>query len=236
MSLIECKNAEIQYEGKAVIRDLSFSVNKGDYLCIVGENGSGKTTLINGILNLVKLKSGYIKFDNELSLKNIGYMPQQTDIQKNFPASVYEVVMSGNVKSLIFLPFYKKGAKENANNIIKMLGISDIKNKCYHELSGGQQQRVLLARAICSNPSILILDEPVTALDPVFTKSFYQIINMLNKKYNITIIMVTHDILGSIDYATHILHLDESDVFFGTKDEYINNDASKRILGGEKND
>lgn len=236
MALISCRNLEFQYEGRTVLRNVSFDLNKGDYLCIVGENGSGKTTLINGILGILKPKNGEIIFHNNISNKNIGYLPQQNDFQKNFPASVYEVVLSGCASGLKLFPFYTKKDKEIAERNISLLEISDIKNKNYHNLSGGQQQRVLLARALCATKSILLLDEPVSGLDPAVTSSLYSIIKKLNTQYDITVIMVSHDIKNAVKYATHILHLGNKPLFFGTNDEYMNSDIANILLGGMNND
>ncbi len=235
MSLISCKNLEFQYDGNIVLSDVSFELNEGDYLCIVGENGSGKTTLINGILGIIKPQKGKISFGNGIISKEIGYLPQHTDVQKNFPASVYEVVISGCVNSQRFFPFYTKKEKYIANRNIELLEITNIKNKCYHELSGGQQQRVLLARALCATKSVLLLDEPVTGLDAVATKSLYKLINHLNKEHNITVIMVTHDIKSATENASHILHLGNKSLFFGNVSDYFKNDISKKLIRGENN-
>ena len=236
MPLISCRNLEFQYEGKTVLKNVSFDLNKGDYLCIVGENGSGKTTLINGILGILKPKNGEINFQDSISIKNIGYLPQQNDLQKNFPASVYEVVLSGCVGGLKFFPFYTKKDKEITERNISLLEISDIKNKSYHNLSGGQQQRVLLARALCAAKSILLLDEPISGLDTAVTSSLYSIIKNLNTQYGITVIMVSHDIKNAVKYATHILHLCNKPLFYGTTVDYLNSDISNILLGDINND
>lgn len=236
MALISCKNLEFQYDGKTVLYNVSFDLNKGDYLCIVGENGSGKTTLINGILGILKAKKGEIIFSDGISNKDIGYLPQQNEVQENFPASVYEVVLSGCAGKLKFFPFYSKKEKEIAEHNMKLLEISNIKNKCYHNLSGGQQQRVLLARALCATKSILLLDEPVAGLDPMVTSSLYSIIKKLNTEHGITIIMVSHDIKSSVKYASHILHLGNKTLFYGTTVDYLNTDIAKELIGGKEND
>lgn len=232
MPLIECQNAEFCYDGKTVLSDVSFTVNKGDYLCVVGENGSGKTTLINGLLGLIKLKSGSIVTGDGLTHKMIGYLPQQTPVQKDFPASVYEVVISGCLNRHGLLPIYSRREKAIAEKNIQLLEINDIKDKCYHDLSGGQQQRVLLARALCAASEVLLLDEPVAGLDPLVTNSMYEIIYKLNRQYKMTIIMVSHDLKGAISYATHILHLENKPLFFGTKEDYLETNVAKKLLGG----
>ncbi len=232
MSLIACKNLEFQYEGNVILSEVSFNINKGDYLCIVGENGSGKTTLINGLLGILKQKKGEIVFQQGITNKSIGYLPQQTTVQKNFPSSVYEVVLSGCINRLKLFPFYSKKDKEIANKNLELLEISHIKNKSYCNLSGGQQQRVLLARALCAARDILLLDEPAAGLDPLVTEAMYSIIKKLNKEQGITIIMVSHDIKCIIGYASHILHLEHKPLFFGTTDEYLKSHIGKRLIGG----
>lgn len=221
MSLIECKDLMLGYDGKVVINKLNIKISKGDYLCIIGENGTGKSTLVKAILSLIKPMKGKISFSDELNTKQIGYLPQINTNQKDFPASVYEVVISGCLNKRGFFPFYKKEDKETVDINLKKLKIDNLKNTCFKELSGGQQQRVLLARALCATSKVLLLDEPTTALDTKTTKDFYKLIGELNKKDNITVIMVTHDIKNALDNATHILKLDTKDLFHGTKEEYI---------------
>ena len=234
MALITCKDLEFQYEGKTVLSNVSFELENGDYLCIVGPNGSGKTTLIKGILGIINPKKGKIIFDEKK--QNIGYLPQQTDIKSNFPASVYEVVLSGCINKIGFFPFYTKKEKETALKNMKLLEIFNIKNKSFNSLSGGQQQRVLLARALCATSNILLLDEPNSGLDPTVTNSLYKIVKKLNKENNITIIMISHDINHAINDATHILHLDSKQLFFGTLENYRKNEISRTLHGGENND
>lgn len=219
MALIECKNVSMSYDGQSVLKNISFKVEKGDYLCIIGENGSGKSTMVKGLLKLKAPSAGEIVFDG-IDSKEIGYLPQQTDIQKDFPASVYEVVLSGRLNSLGRKLFYTREDKKIADEKIEIMGISEIKNKCYHDLSGGQMQRVLLARALCAAKKVILLDEPVAGLDPVVTEDMYNIIGQLNRKHNITVIMVSHDIDASLRYATHILKLEHTNMFYGTVREY----------------
>jgi zinc transport system ATP-binding protein len=235
MSLISCKNVYLKYENTSVIEDLSFSVEAGDYLCIVGENGSGKSTLIKSVLGLKETASGHLHFGDGLKSKDIGYLPQQTTAQKDFPASVYEVVLSGCIgrKNGIF---FSKAQKKTAEENMKKLDILHLKKKCYRELSGGQQQRVLLARALCSADKLILLDEPVTGLDPVVTAEFYMLLKKLNKEFGVTVIMVSHDLFAATNNATHILHLRKQDSFFGTIDEYTESDIYKNFSGGESLD
>lgn len=234
MELISCNNVSFSYENTSVIRDLSFSVNSGDYLCIVGENGSGKSTLIKGLLGLKNPSRGQITRGSELKSNEIGYLPQQTPAQKDFPASVFEVVLSGRLNSRGIRPFYTKNDKKIAEENIKRLGIEHLQKRSYRELSGGQQQRVLLARALCASKKLLLLDEPVTGLDPIVTEEMYRLIDELNKKEKITIIMVSHDIVSSVKYATHILHLNHKDGFFGTTEDYINSPVGKYFFDESK--
>lgn len=217
---LTCQDVTIGYENRAVLSDLSFTVNRGDYLCIVGENGSGKSTLIKTLLHLRQPLAGKILLGDGLKKKEIGYLPQQTIVQRDFPASVWEIVLSGCLNRAGWRPFYSKQEKSMALHHMQYLGIADLKEKCYRNLSGGQQQRVLLARALCATQKMLLLDEPVTGLDPVATAEMYELIAHLNQKNGITIIMVSHDLGAAMRDATHILHLGQSERFFGTKEEY----------------
>lgn len=230
MALITCKNLSFSYNMRPVIENLSFSVSNGDYLCIVGQNGAGKSTLIKGLLGLLKPTSGEIIFSDGLVQSNIGYLPQQNEIQKDFPASVYEVVISGTLNQCGLIPFYRKKQKETAEMNIRLLGLESIRNKCYQDLSGGQQQRVLLARALCAADSLLLLDEPVSGLDPLITNDLYDLIKHLNQRHSLSVIMVSHDIRGTLKNATHILHLENEHTFFGTTSEYLGSNFSKKFL------
>lgn len=233
MTLITCKNVTFSYEGRDVAKDISFQVEEGDYICIVGENGSGKSTLMKGLLGLKAQKSGCIHFEDGLTRREIGYLPQQTPVQKDFPAGVLEVVLSGCLNQRGFHPFYHKEQKEKAMASLEALHITDLKNRCYRELSGGQQQRVLLARALCAAGCVLILDEPVTGLDPVVTEEFYDLIRHINKELGMTIIMVSHDLHFALRNANRILHLSQDAVFFGDTDAYLHSESAKQFLGRE---
>ena len=233
LPLIEVKDLALAYEGHVVAKNINFTVNEGDYLCIIGENGSGKTTLMKAILGLLKIYSGEINFGDGLTQTEIGYMPQRTDIQKDFPATCYEVVLSGTLGSKKFKPFYSKEDKTRAEEHMAIHGNEDLKKRAYQDLSGGQQQRVLLARALCATEKIILLDEPVTGLDPLVTAEMYGIIKRLNEEHGIAVIMISHDIAGAVDSASHILHLHHEPLFFGTKDDYLLNQAAKDFLGGE---
>ena len=234
MSLIKCENLTMGYEGKTVISNLNFTVNQGNYLCIVGENGSGKTTLMKGILGLISPLKGDISYSDNLKKNQIGYLPQQNKIQKDFPASVYEVVLSGclsNKKS----PFYSKSDKKSALNNMEKVGILPYKSKCFRELSGGQQQRALLARALCATEKLIVLDEPITGLDPLAANELYSLIKKLNSN-GITVVMVSHDIRAAMENAKTILHLHNKQLFFGSVRDYARSDAGKIFFTGEKND
>lgn len=232
MDLITCKNISFVYDGVPSVKNLNFSVEQNDYLCIVGENGAGKSTLIKGLLRLKKPSSGTIRLGNGLLTKEIGYLPQQTTVQKDFPASVYEVVLSGCLNRLGVKPFYTKKEKKITNENLRKMGIENLKNCCYRELSGGQQQRVLLARALCATKKVILLDEPVAWLDPVVTQSLYELIRQINEDMGITVVMVSHDIHAAVQYAKHILHLRHSQLFFGTTEEYLNSEVGSHFIGG----
>ena len=235
MSVLACQDLAFSYDGKDVLKGVNFTLKQGEYLCIVGENGSGKTTLMKGLLRLNKPTKGKIVTGDGLKPNEIGYLPQQTQIQRDFPASVYEVVLSGCLNSMGRRLFYGKKHKQLVIDNLEALDILSLKNKCYRELSGGQQQRVLLARALCATQKMLLLDEPVTGLDPVAAEEFDRMIEKLNREKGITIIMVSHDVKGVVSHASHVLHLDGVQKFFGTMEEYKNQEWSFAYTGGEKN-
>lgn len=234
MAQLTCKDLSCGYEQKAVVTNVNFSVNQGDYLCILGENGSGKSTLVKTLLGLNKPLSGSIETGDGLKRNEIGYLPQQTDVQRDFPATVWEVVISGCLAGSGFRPFYNRQEKALARENIKKMGLVGFEKRCYRELSGGQQQRVLLARALCATRKLLLLDEPVSGLDPKVTLEMYELISKLNREDGVTIIMISHDINASLKYATHVLHVSH-EVFFGTREEYVNSEYIKRftVAGGE---
>jgi len=220
MPQLICKNLTLGYENKTVLTDLSFSVNCGDYLYILGENGSGKSTLMKAILHLISPEKGSVETSDGLKPNEIGYLPQQTVIQRDFPAAVEEIVISGCLNRCGLRPIYNKEEKETARVNMERLGIYSLRKRCYRELSGGQQQRVLLARALCATKRMLLLDEPVSGLDPNAMSDMYEIINDLNRKEKITVIMISHDINAAEKYASHILHIGEP-IFFGEKSVYF---------------
>ena len=235
MPLLSFENISIGYDNSPIVENLNFAIEKGDYLTILGENGAGKSTLLKTMLGLIKPLSGKIVFDTEVKKTDIGYLPQQTVVQRDFPASVWEIVVSGCLAKDGLRPFYSKKDKALAEANIKKLGLEQLKKICYRELSGGQQQRVLLARALCASDKILVLDEPVTGLDPKVTVQLYELIDSLNKE-GITIIMISHD-LHALQHANKVLHLGHQ-TFFGTKEDYLNSEEYKTFLGqgGKHND
>ncbi len=233
MAQITCKDLSFAYDGETVLSDINFSIDAGAYLCIVGENGSGKSTLMRGILGLKHPSKGEIIFD-DLKPTEIGYLPQQTQIQRDFPASVSEVVLSGRLNSMHGRLFCNAEDKAAAAANMERLGIDDIADRCYLELSGGQQQRVLLARAMCATKKLLLLDEPVTGLDPVAANEMYNLIKLVNLCDNTSVIMISHDIHAAVRYATHILHLGHSQLFFGTTEQYRESDLARRFVGGPR--
>jgi len=234
MSQLTCSGLTLGYEGHVVLRGLDFSVDAGDYLCIVGENGSGKSTLMKTILGLLKPVSGTIAWGGDLRENEIGYLPQQTVVQKDFPATVQEIVLSGCQGRAGRRPFYNKAEKELARQNMEKMGISSLSRRCYRELSGGQQQRVLLARALCATRKILLMDEPVSGLDPRVTAEMYDLIRRLNRE-GVTVIMISHDIAAAVRYASHILHIGD-EVFFGTVEEYRQSSLAARFLPPEGGD
>ena len=228
MAELVCDRLTLGYEGEALVKDLSFAVEKGNYLCIVGENGTGKSTLMRTLLHLQAPMAGTVSFGDGMKENEVGYLPQQTQVQRDFPASVREIVLSGCQARLGKRFFYNAEEKKLAADNMERLGITHLADRCYRELSGGQQQRVLLARALCATRRLLLLDEPVAGLDPKAAQEMYQLIAELNHE-GITVIMVSHDVGATIRYASHILHIGDS-VFFGTKEDYLETPAGMQFM------
>lgn len=224
----------MSYNGCPAVEDVTFSLERGDYLCIVGENGSGKSTLIKGILNLMKPVGGTFAFFG-VKPTQIGYLPQQTVVQKDFPASVFEVVLSGCLNRRGRSFFYSAADRRRALGNIERLGIESLLKKSYRDLSGGQQQRVLLARALCATESLLLLDEPAAGLDPVVSSLLYDLINRLNREEGVSVIMVSHDLSAAVTYANKILHMQTRGLFFGPTEQYLQTDICRRMMGGALN-
>ena len=229
--LLDCRDAALGYEGKPVWEHLNFQVHSGDYVCIVGENGSGKSTLVKSLLGLLHPMAGEIVRSPSLRSGAIGYLPQQTKAQKDFPATVTEVVRSGFLSSRGMRFFYTPKEKSTALMHMGKLGVLELKDRCYRELSGGQQQRVLLARALCAAGDLLVLDEPVTGLDPAAADDLYRTLRYLNRTEGMAVVMVTHDIRSALRDATAILHAGRNQWFLGTPREYLASPYGKRFGG-----
>lgn len=233
-ALITCSHVDFGYENHDAVVDLTMEVEEGDYFCVVGVNGSGKSTLVKGLLGLLKPTKGTLVVSEELKKTGIGYLPQQTAAQRDFPATVYEVVRSGCLSRMGNRPFYTKKEKVLALENMEKLGLSPLKNYCYRELSGGQQQRALIARALCATDKLLVLDEPITGLDPSAIQEFYQILGKLNRKDGVAILMVSHDIQNAVSQASKILHLGQKVLFYGTVEEYRVSEAGREFLGSRR--
>jgi len=233
MALITCDKACFAYEGRTVIRELNLTVERGEYLCVIGENGSGKSTLIKGLLGLLSPVHGRISYGDGLTRSEIGYLPQRTEVQNDFPASVWEVVSSGCRGRSLFL---SPGMRHTIQQNIDLLNIGNIRSRSFMELSGGQQQRALLARALCATRSLLLMDEPVAGLDPLVTREMYDIISMLHRERGLTIVMISHDIGAALSYATRILHMSQNGIFLGTPDEYRKTELGQAFSGGFNHD
>lgn len=232
MALITCRDLALGYEAHAILEHLDFSVNAGDYLCVVGENGSGKSTLMRTMLGLQKPLGGSITFGDGMKPDEIGYLPQQTAIQRDFPATVWEIVLSGCQARLGRRAFYGRAEKALAEENLSRMGMTEYRRRCYRELSGGQQQRVLLARALCATKKLLLLDEPVAGLDPKVTAELYALIERLNRE-GVTVVMISHDIAAAVRCATHIMHVGGERTFFGTVDEYRRSALGSRFIALE---
>lgn len=235
MSLIACRDVSLGYDGHTVVSGVNFTVERGDYLCIVGENGSGKSTLIKCLLGLKAPLSGRVEHGDGLRRNEIGYLPQQTEWQRDFPASVWEVVLSGCLNRLSTRPFYSRNEKAEARANMETLGLWSLRDRSFHELSGGQQQRVLLARMLCATRELLLLDEPAAGLDPLVTAELYRVIAHLNRNHGITVVMVSHDLPSVWEHTTKVLQLGQTMQFFGTREDYAQSDAGKQLWGGATN-
>ncbi len=229
MAQLICKNVSVGNEGKVLFSGLTFEVQKGEYLCILGENGSGKTTLMKTLLGLQAPLEGEVCFSDGLNQKEIAYLPQQTMVQRDFPASVEEIVRTGLLGRMGLFPFYRKKDRRLAEMAMEKMGILSLRGQSYRKLSGGQQQRVLLARALCATQKLILLDEPVTGLDPQATEKLYQQIGQLNQE-GITVIMISHDLSAAIRYASHILYLGDS-LFYGRTEDFLHSKEGEWFVG-----
>lgn len=233
MAQLRCENISVGYEDGIVVSDVSFELNRGDYVCIVGENGAGKSSLLKGILGLARIQGGKLEYGDGMSRADVGYLPQQKDYQKNFPATVKEVVMSGFLNKMGLRPYYNRAEKAKAMEILSDFGMADYVRASFGSLSGGQKQRVLLARAMCATDKLLLLDEPTTGLDPVATEELYELLKRLNREKKTTILMVSHDLNKAVSDAGLILHVNKRSGcgYFGPADKYLDSEAARRFLG-----
>lgn len=233
MAQLRCENISVGYEDGIVVSDVSFELNRGDYVCIVGENGAGKSSLLKGILGLARIQGGKLVYGDGMSRADVGYLPQQKDYQKNFPATVKEVVMSGFLNKMGLRPYYNRAEKAKAMEILSDFGMADYVRASFGSLSGGQKQRVLLARAMCATDKLLLLDEPTTGLDPVATEELYELLKRLNREKKTTILMVSHDLNKAVSDAGLILHVNKRSGcgYFGPADKYLDSEAARHFLG-----
>lgn len=229
MALITCEHASFAYEGRTVLRDLSLKLEKGEFLCIVGENGSGKSTLVKGLLGLLAPAEGSVSYEKGFDSTQIGYLPQRSEAQKDFPASVWEVVSSG-CRELGLFP--TRAQKNLIDEKLRLMGLENVRNRSFAELSGGQQQRALLARALCATRTMLLLDEPVAGLDPVVTREMYRLVDMLHRDEGLTVAMISHDLEAALERGDRILHLSHDEIFLGSPEEYRLSPLGRRFTGG----
>lgn len=194
MAILTAKKVKIGFGENVVIKDASFSLDEGDFACVVGTNGSGKSTLIKAILGLIKPMSGTIEYGEGLTQTTIGYLPQETRPDANFPATVEEIVLSGCLGHMKMRPFYCHKEHEHVRESLRTLGIDELAKASFMKLSGGQKQKVLLARSLSATKKLLILDEPSNNLDYKSRKDFYKTLKKLNSEQGLTIIMITHDL------------------------------------------
>ena len=237
MSLITCENLTLAYDTGVVASGVSFTLEAGSYLCIVGENGSGKSTLLKSMLGLHPVSGGTLTIDQETRKGGIGYLPQHTPAQRDFPASVREIVRSGCTRRAGLRPFLRASEKKLADEAMERMGISHLSSRCYRELSGGQQQRVLLARAFCAAGDLIVLDEPIAGLDPLAMTEMYRMIADLNRE-GVAVVMVSHDVSAAVNYADHILHISKTTNFYGSTAGYLKTPVGQQFsrLSGKHGD
>ena len=233
MALITSKGLTLAYETGIVASDVGFSVEEGDYLCIVGENGSGKSTLLKSILGLHPVAGGTLDVSPDARRAGIGYLPQHTPAQRDFPASVREIVRSGCLRRSGLRPFWSASDKRLADEAMARMGIDHLAKQCYRELSGGQQQRVLLARAYCATGKLILLDEPIAGLDPLAMTEMYTMIADMNRE-GVAVIMVSHDVEAAVSYASHILHMGKTTSFFGRTADYLSTPVGQQFAHRER--
>jgi zinc transport system ATP-binding protein len=225
---VTCHKLSFGYDGHVVVHNLNFTVQAGDFLLIAGENGSGKSTLIKGLLRLINPMEGEIIFSSDFKQSLAGYLSQQIAAKQDFPAGVFEIVLSGNLGKKRLLPFYSHAEKRMAEEKLQLLGIENLKRQCFRELSGGQQRRVLLARSLCAAEKLLVLDEPFAGLDPLISAELYRLLGKINRETGMTIIMVSHEIEAA-NCATKVLHLQKQQLFFGSMEDYRQSEIGKKF-------
>ncbi|MCL2883525.1 MAG: ABC transporter ATP-binding protein [Coriobacteriia bacterium] len=233
MALLELEHAAFSYDGHCAVSGLSFLLEDADYLCVVGENGSGKSTLVKGMLGQLEPSAGAIRRSALLKRGSIGYLPQQHALQKNFPASVEEVVLSGRLAKKKLFSFYTSADRRAALNALATLGAAELLKARYGELSGGQQQRVLLARALAvghEDLKLLILDEPMNGLDPLIKRELYDLIETLNREQQIAIVMVSHDVKAAVNFAKNILYLDSRQEYYGNAHAFSHTAVGQELI------
>jgi zinc transport system ATP-binding protein len=225
-NILELKNVSVEFNGTVAIKDISITINKGDFVGLAGPNGAGKSTLAKSVLGLVPLLKGSILlFDQDIKSfskwEKVGYLPQKINtINPLFPASVEEIVSIGLLSTKKFPKQITNEDKKRISEVLIDLDILNLKHKMFSEISGGQQQRVVLARAIVSNPDLLIFDEPSNALDPASRDSFFSYIQKLNTEKGITILLITHDTGYIGKYANKLMYIDEKLVYYGSFAEF----------------
>ena len=232
MKLLEIKDLSVLYKTgyktNVALKNVNLSVFGGEYICIVGNNGTGKSSLIKCMLGLQKSDTGSISlFCNK---NDISYVPQLNTIPLDFPATVEEIILTGTQKANFKLPFYSKCDKASSEKAIKSVGLERLSKRKINELSGGQRQRVFLARALCKNPKLLILDEPCSGLDEKTTNDFYELLGELNSKFNKTVIMITHDYNCVKNYATRVIKLENKVVFDGSVGSFFKENTKGELL------
>jgi zinc transport system ATP-binding protein len=228
--LIECQNLSFGYDGHIAVSGLNFSVQSGDFLLIAGENGCGKSTLVKGLLRLLTPMEGSVSFSPDFKQSQTGYLSQQAAAKQDFPAGVMEIALSGNLGKKGFWPFYTHAEKQRAEEKLRLLEITDLKDQCFRELSGGQQRRVLLARSLCAAEKLLVLDEPFAGLDPLISAQLYRLLEKINRETGITVIMVSHEIQAA-ECAKKVLYLQKHQLFFGSMEEYRKSETGRKFLG-----
>jgi zinc transport system ATP-binding protein len=231
--ILDVENLNMRYGKHQVLSDVSFTVLQGDYIGIAGPNGSGKTTLIKGLLGLLPVENGAVIYGSEIATDHpIGYLPQTAvSADAYFPAKVREVVSLGLLSNKRGMGYLTKADHAKIDRILEKLNILPLRNKKIGQLSGGQRQRVLLARAMVNSPKLLILDEPTSALDPKMREEFYDLIGLLNREDQVTILLVTHD-MGSLGkYTRKLLYLDRRIIFFGSYDAFCQSEEMTKYFG-----